>query len=126
MEKLGWLTLGRKIDSGNQSEAESMQRYGAALATTIGTGSLQTRVANAVGLDEITVLPGAEQTAEGSGGIVQVGKRVSDRIYVMLEQRLSTAENVFKVNYQLTREWSVRLESGNTDALDIFYTISWD
>ncbi len=126
MEKLGWLTLGRKIDTGNQTEAESMQRYGAALATTIGTGSLQSRMANAVGLDEITVLPGADQTAQGSGGIVQVGKRVSDRIYVMLEQRLSTAENVFKVNYQLTRAWSVRLESGDTDALDIFYTISWD
>jgi translocation and assembly module TamB len=124
MEKLSWLTLGRKLDTANQSETEQMQRYGAALATTIGTGSFQARVARAVGLDEITVLPGTD--ASGEGGIVQLGKRVGDRIYLILEQRLSTAENIFKVNYQLTRNWSLRLESGETDALDIFYTLSFD
>jgi translocation and assembly module TamB len=77
-----------------------------------------------VGLDEITVLPGTD--ASGEGGIVQLGKRVSDRVYLILEQRLSTAENIFKVNYQLSRDWSLRLESGETDALDIFYTLSFD
>jgi translocation and assembly module TamB len=124
MEKLSWLTLGRKLDTTSQSESQQMQRYGAALATTIGTGSFQARMARAVGLDEISVQPGTD--ASGEGGIVQLGKRVSDRIYLILEQRLSTAENIFKVNYQLTRNWSVRLESGQTDALDIFYTLSFD
>jgi translocation and assembly module TamB len=124
MEKLSWLTLGRKLDTTNQSETEQMQRYGAALATTVGTGAFQARMARAVGLDEITVLPGTD--ASGEGGIVQLGKRVSDRVYLILEQRLSTAENIFKVNYQLSRDWSLRLESGETDALDIFYTLSFD
>jgi translocation and assembly module TamB len=124
MEKLSWLTLGRRLDTANQSETEAMQRYGAALATTVGTGTFQSRVAQAVGLDEITVLPGTDPSTEG--GVVQLGKRVGDRIYLILEQRLSTAENIFKINYQLTRDWSVRLESGETDALDVFYTISWD
>jgi translocation and assembly module TamB len=124
MEKLSWLTLGRRLDTANQSETEAMQRYGAALATTIGTGTFQSRVAQAVGLDEISVLPGTDPATEG--GVVQLGKRVGDRIYLILEQRLSTAENIFKINYQLTRDWSVRLESGETDALDVFYTISFD
>jgi translocation and assembly module TamB len=122
-EKLAWLTLGRKLDTTNQSESEAMQRYGAALAATIGTGAFQSKVARAVGLDEISVLPGTD--ASGSG-VVQLGKRVGDRIYVILEQRLATAENIFKINYQLTRDWSVRLESGKTDAVDLFYTISFD
>jgi translocation and assembly module TamB len=123
-EKLAWLTLGRKLDTTNQSEAEAMQRYGAALAATIGTGSFQSKVARAVGLDEISVLPSTD--ASGAGGVVQLGKRVGDRIYVILEQRLATAENIFKINYQLTRDWSVRLESGKTDAVDLFYTMSFD
>jgi translocation and assembly module TamB len=123
-EKLAWLTLGRKLDTTNQSETETMQRYGAALATTIGTGSFQSKVARAVGLDEITVMPGTDASTEG--GIVQLGKRVGDDIYVILEQRLSTAENILKVNYQLTRDWAVRLESGTTDALDLFYTFTFD
>jgi translocation and assembly module TamB len=124
MEKLSWLTLGRRLDTASQSETEAMQRYGAALATTIGTGTFQSRIAQAVGLDEITVLPGTDAATDG--GVVQLGKRVGDRIYLILEQRLSTAENIFKINYQLTRDWSVRLESGETDALDLFYTISFD
>jgi translocation and assembly module TamB len=124
MEKLSWLTLGRKLDTGNQSETQTMQRYGAALATTIGTGSFQSKVARAVGLDEITVLPGTDGSSQG--GVVQLGKSVGDRIYLMLEQRMSTAENIFKVNYRLTRDWSLRLESGDTDAVDLFYTISFD
>jgi translocation and assembly module TamB len=124
MEKLSWLTLGRKLDTSSQSETEAMQRYGAALATTIGTGSFQSKVAHAVGLDEITVLPGTGGSSEG--GVVQLGKSVGNRIYLILEQRMSTAENIFKVNYRLSRDWSLRLESGDTDALDLFYTITFD
>jgi len=124
MEKLAWLTLGRRVESGSQSDTETLQRYAAAMAATIGTGNFQGQVARAVGLDEIVILPGTDPTTEG--GVVQIGKRISDRIYVVLEQRLSTAQNVVRVNYQLARDWSLRLESGETDAVDVFYSLSFD
>jgi translocation and assembly module TamB len=81
-------------------------------------------VAQALGLDEISIVPGTD--AASAGGLIQVGKRLSDRIYVLLEQRLSTAGNAVKVNYQFARDWSLRLESGETDAVDVFYTFSFD
>lgn len=124
MEKLAWLTLGRPIQSGNQADTESLQRYAAAMAASLGTGNFQAQVARAVGLDEIVVMPGTDPSSEG--GIIQVGKRIGDRIYVVLEQRLSTAQNVLRVNYQLARDWSLRLESGETDAVDVFYSLSFD
>jgi translocation and assembly module TamB len=125
VEKLAWLTLGRPIEAGNQSDAQTLQRYAAVLATAVGTGSFQSRVAQRVGLDEVTLTPSME--AEAPGGVLTLGKRLSDRIYVMFEQNLSAAESVFKLNYQLSRRWSVRTESGTqTDAVDLFYTWSFD
>jgi len=124
MEKLAWLTLGRPIQAGSQSDTETLQRYAAAMAATVGTGNFQSQVAKAVGLDEIVVLPGTDPATDG--GVIQVGKRIGDRIYVVLEQRLSTAQNVLRVNYQLARDWSLRLESGETDAVDLFYSLSFD
>jgi len=123
-EKLAWLTLGRKLEPGSQSDTETLQRYAAAMAATVGTGNFQGQVAKAVGLDEIVILPGIDPTTEG--GVIQIGKRIGDRIYVMLEQRLSTTQNVLRVNYRLARDWSLRLESGETDAVDVFYSLSFD
>jgi translocation and assembly module TamB len=125
VEKLAWLTLGRPVEAGNQSDAQTLQRYAAVLATAVGTGSFQSRIAQQVGLDEISFSPSMQ--AEAPGGFLTLGKRLSDRVYVMFEQNLSAAESVFKLNYQLSRRWSVRTESGTqTDAVDLFYTWSFD
>lgn len=124
MEKLSWITLGRRNDSASQSDTQALQRYAAALAATLGTGSIQSKAAEALGLDEISISPGID--GNSAGGVIQVGKRLGDRIYVLLEQRLSTAGNVVKINYQFARDWSLRLESGETDAVDLFYTFSFD
>ena len=123
VEKLAWLTLGRPLESGNRSDAETMQRYALVLATAVGTGSLQSRVAQAVGLDEITYSPSLENK---EAGVLILGKRLSDRIYILFEQNLGTAQNAFKVSYQMTPRWSLRTETGVTDALDVFYTWSFD
>ena len=124
LEKLAWLTLGRPLDPTSRADNAALQNYAAALAATLGTGNFQAQVAKAVGLDEIAVLPGTDPASEG--GVVQIGKRIGERIYVVFEQRLSTAHNVLRVNYQLARDWSLRLESGETDAVDLFYTLSFD
>lgn len=124
MEKLSWITLGRRNDTASQSDTQALQRYAAALAATLGTGSIQSKAAEALGLDEISISPGMD--GNSASGVIQVGKRLGDRIYVLIEQRLSTAGNVVKVNYQFARDWSLRLESGETDAVDLFYTFSFD
>ena len=54
------------------------------------------------------------------------GKRIGNRIYRTYEKSLSTAEDLVRVSYQLTRNWSVRTESSTTDAVDLLYTLSFD
>jgi translocation and assembly module TamB len=123
-EKLSWLVLGRGVEGAGTSDAEKLQTAAMALAAGLGTAPLQQQLARAVGLDEIRFAPAG--SAGQPSGVVAVGKRVSDRIYLTYEHSLSAATNIVRVSYQLTRNWSVRTEAGTAGAVDIFYTLSFD
>jgi translocation and assembly module TamB len=130
-EKLSWLLLGRKVDANNRTDAQALQSSAALLLADVGTSPLQKRIARGLGLDELG-FSAADSTTTGtgttggSGGVVTLGKRISDRIYVLFEGGLGTAASVIKVNYQISRRWSLRTESGRIDAVDVFYSFSWD
>lgn len=122
-EKLSWLVLGRAVESGSTQDAQALQSSAMALAAGLGTSPLQQQLASAVGLDELRVGVSDDAT---QGGVVAIGKRVSDKIYVTSEQSLSTATNTLRISYQLSQRWSLRTESGVTDAIDLFFTLSFD
>lgn len=121
-EKLSWLVLGRKVETSSETDAEKLQGAATALAAGLGTLPLQKQLASAVGLDELGFRPGDAS----QGGVLAVGKRLSDKVYVTHEYSINTATNTLRVSYQLSRRISLRTESGVTDAVDIFYTISFD
>lgn len=122
-EKLSWLVLGRRVESGDTGDAQQLQSSAAALAAGLGTAPLQQQLARAVGVDELRVAPATDGT---EGGVVTVGKRISDRIYVSNERSLATATDTLRVSYQLSKRWAIRTESGPTDAVDLFFTIFFD
>ncbi len=122
-EKLSWLVLWRRVESGATADAHALQASAVAMAAGLGTSPLQQQLARAVGVDEITYAPSTDGT---QGGVVAVGKRLSDKVYVSTQYGLSTASNTLRISYQLSRYWSVRTESGTTDAVDLFFTVSFD
>jgi translocation and assembly module TamB len=122
-EKLAWLVLGRKVDAGSRTDTQALQSSAALLLADMGTSPLQKRLAQELGLDEISI---SAAEAGGTGGVVTLAKRISDRIYVIVESGLGSAGTAIKVNYQLSRRWSLRTESGHSEAVDLFYTLSWD
>jgi translocation and assembly module TamB len=121
--KLAWLVLGREAESGSAQDTNTMQSSAMAMAAGLGTSPLQQQLARAVGLDEITFIPGSSGS---EGSVVAVGKQISDKIYLTQEFSTNAAANTFRVSYQLTRRWSLRSESGETDAVDLFFTFSFD
>ncbi|MBK8018277.1 MAG: translocation/assembly module TamB domain-containing protein [Betaproteobacteria bacterium] len=124
-EKLSWLVLGRPAAASGTPDAEQMQTAAVAMAAGLGTSPLQKQLARAVGLDEVRLASGTTSTGSATG-VVAAGKRIGKRIYLTYERSLSTAEELFRVSYQLTRNWSVRTESSVTDAVDLLYSISFD
>jgi translocation and assembly module TamB len=121
-DKLAWLVLGREAESGSSQDSRALQGSAMALAAGLGTSPLQQQLARAVGLDEITFIPGSN----GSQGVVAIGKQISDKLYLTQEFSANAAGNTFRVSYQLTRHWSLRSESGETEAVDLFFTFSFD
>ncbi|HZR68985.1 MAG TPA: translocation/assembly module TamB domain-containing protein [Burkholderiales bacterium] len=122
-EKLSWLVLGRAPDDATKADLALLQAAAGALLPRGSSVPLTRRIARTVGLDEIT-LRGNSELAER---VVALGKRVSDRLYVSYEQAVgATAANLVKLDYTLSRRWSVRAETGTITGLGLFYRYSWD
>jgi autotransporter translocation and assembly factor TamB len=55
-----------------------------------------------------------------------LGKRLAEKIYVTYEYSVSKATSAFMINYQLSQRWSIRTSAGTGDAVDLFYSLSFD
>lgn len=121
-EKISWLVLGHGLEGSSKSELGVMSAAAAALLATGESVTLQSRIAQSAGLDEFGL--------SGSGTLestaVTMGKRLSSRVYLSYEQSVVGASNLVKINYMLTEQWSVRTQSGTDNAVDLFYTLSFD
>jgi translocation and assembly module TamB len=124
-EKMAWLVLGHKADTKNHSDTQALQSSAALLLAGAGTSTQQNKIAHSLGLDEVNMTP-SESTTGGTTAVVSAAKRISDRVYVTFEQSLDAATKVVRVNYQLSRRWTLRTETGTTDAVGVFYSLSFD
>jgi translocation and assembly module TamB len=124
-EKLAWLVLGRSAANGG---AESAVLQQAALALLGGNGkSLSGSLAEALGLDELSVRGGASNT-DGSttGATVTLGKRVSRNFYVAYERSLAGTLGTFYIFYDLSRRFTLRAQTGEQSAVDLIFTLRYD
>jgi translocation and assembly module TamB len=124
-EKAAWLVLGHKVDSKNHGDVQALQSSAAVLMAGAGTSSQQAKIARGLGLDEMSMTPSTSATG-GTTAVVTVAKRISDNVYVTFEQSLDAASKVMRVNYQLSRRWTLRTETGTSEAVGLFYSLSFD
>lgn len=121
-EKISWLVLGHGLEGSSKNELGLMSAAAAALLATGESVTLQSQIAQAAGLDEF----GLSGTGTLASTAVTMGKRLSSRAYLSYEQSVVGASNLVKVNYMLSDHWSVRTQSGTDNAVDLFYTLSFD
>jgi translocation and assembly module TamB len=124
-EKLAWLVLGRAASAGG-TEAALLQQAALGL---IGKRDAQNRpsLANALGLDEIT-LRGAATQADGSSSSagLGLGKRLSSNVYALYESGLGGALGTLFLFYDLSQKLTLRAQAGAQTALDLIYKLSFD
>ena len=124
-EKLAWLVLGRPA-SGAGAEAAVLQQ--AALALLAGRdGRLDGGLANALGLDELSIA-GSATNADGSAAsaALTLGKRLSNNLYLSYERSLAGALGTVSIFYDVSRRLTVRARAGEENALDLIFTIQYD
>ncbi|HSH87916.1 MAG TPA: translocation/assembly module TamB domain-containing protein [Methylophilus sp.] len=119
--KISLLVLGQPMSAVGSSDMAMLSVAASALLSQGDSVSLQTRIAQTIGLDSIDV--------RGSGPTnyaVSVGKRINNRLVVGYEKSIVGLLNVGKLTYQLTNRISIETRTGSDNALDIFYGFSFD
>ncbi|MEN3365723.1 MAG: translocation and assembly module TamB [Burkholderiales bacterium] len=124
-EKLSWLVLGHGLETAGQGDLSKLQSSAGALLSQGAAAGVESQIARAFGLDQLSV--GSTTNQEGlEQRIVTVGKQISSRLYVSVEQGLQTASSVLHMRYLLTPKLTVEAEAGTRSALSLFYNITFD
>jgi translocation and assembly module TamB len=121
-EKLAWLTLGHGLQDSTGADLALLQTAASAL---IGAGNavpITQRIANRIGLDELSLKGGGEAGSQ----VAAVGKRLSSRLYLEYQLGLAAASSVLRLSYTLTRSLSLRLDAGYNSGFGIYFTRSYD
>jgi len=122
-ERLSWLVLGRAPSDATKADLGMLQAAAGALLARGDSLPLDRQIARAFGLDEVSF----RGSGEVQDRVVAFGKRLSDRLYVSYEQGLgAVVSNLVKLDYSLSRHWSLRAETGTSSGAGLFYRFSWD
>jgi translocation and assembly module TamB len=122
-EKLSWIVLGRVPDAGGTDSSLLLAAAGAILGGQ--SKGITGQLAQALGVDELA-LRQAKSGDPLTSQILTLGKRLSARAFLSYEHGLSAAAGVMKLSYTLTPRVSLITRAGADNALDVFYTFSFD
>ena len=117
--------LGRAAAAGG---AESALLQQAALALWSGKGGAAPWT-SVVGLDEVSLGEASSTNPDGSSATattVKFGKRLSRDFYVAYERSLAGTLGTFYLFYDLSRQLTLRGQSGQQKAADLIYTLRFD
>jgi translocation and assembly module TamB len=125
-EKLSWLLTGGPPGSATQGEALALQAAQAALAGRDGK-TLTQRFAQNLGLDDISLGNRGSGRSDDplTGQVVTIGKRLTDRLAVAYEQGLEFADNVLRLEYTLSRYFTVSAYAGTTSGVELRFRRNW-
>ncbi|MBL8524803.1 MAG: translocation/assembly module TamB domain-containing protein [Betaproteobacteria bacterium] len=121
-EKLSWLVLGRGLESSSKADFSLLSAAASGLLGSSQGASLQSKIANTLGVDEIGITP----AAAGQDSFLSVGKRISSKLYATYEQGLGKVSNIIKIRYVISPRWSLQAQAGTESAADVLYTIAFD
>ena len=124
-EKLAWLVLGRSAN-GPGGDLAILQQAALSLMGRNGQ-PLDGGLAKALGLDDLSYRA-ASVASDGSvtTAAVNLGKRLSSRLYVEYGHSLAGAVGTVTVLYDLSKALTLRAKAGDTNVLELVYTRRYD
>ncbi len=124
-DKLSWLMFGYGADSasaGQQSQLSGGALGGAALGM-IG-GRVGKNIVQHFGFDEFSIGPSTAGLNDQQ--VVSIGRSVTEKISVGYEQSLTSASNVVKLTWALSRRWSLIARGGSINGLSVLFNRRFD
>ncbi len=118
-EKLSWLMFGH----GSESAALGQQQAASAALGLLGNAGTK-RLAQGIGLDTFSI--GSSESGLNEQQVVNLGKAISEKLYLGYEQSLAGAAGIAKLTWQLSRRWSVIVRAGTINSLDVLFNRRYD
>ncbi|NOS96985.1 MAG: hypothetical protein HOP25_00745 [Methylotenera sp.] len=119
-EKLSWLVLGHGMDQTTKNDYGVLSLAAGVLLSQGQSVPLQTQLARAAGLDELSFSGG-----DATNASFVFGKRLSSRLYLSYAKSISGLLDVARLTFNITQAWSIRAEAGTESAVDVLYTFSF-
>jgi len=121
-ERLGWLVLGYDPQTAGAAQLAVLQAAALTLNRNQNT-PIQRQLAEGLGLDHF----GFTRAHDGAIGVLALGKRITERLSVRLEQSIGgTAASILKVDYLLSPRWRFEGSAGAQNAADILFSWRFD
>ncbi len=121
-DKLSWLVLGRAPEGLAGSDTALLQAAAMALLAGEGDGP-GSELARLNPLDRLSMRQ-TEGTVRDT--ILSVGKQVSQRWYIGYERSLSQTAGNWQLIYRLAQRFTVRLQAGIDNSIDLIWSWRWD
>jgi translocation and assembly module TamB len=118
-EKLSWLVFGHG-GSGGSAGPGAAQSAAFGLLNKFGG----TSIASKVGLDKFSV--GSSEFGKSGAQVVNLGKEISNKLFIGFEQGLSGASSAVKLTYELSQHWSLVVRGGAVTGVDVLYSRRFD
>lgn len=119
--KIALLVLGQPMAAVGSNELGLLSVAAGALLSNGDSVPLQTKIAQTIGLDQIDV-----RGSNATNYAVSVGKRINAKLTVGYEKSMVGLLNVGKLTYQLTKRIAIETRTGSDNALDVFYSFSFN
>lgn len=118
-EKLSWLVLGHGMGQTSKNDYGILSLAAGVILSQGQSVPLQTQLARAAGLDELSFSGGDATSAS-----VVFGKRLTSQLYLSYVKSISGLLDVARLTFNISPQWSIRGEAGTESAVDMLYTFS--
>jgi translocation and assembly module TamB len=123
-DALSYLLFGRPVSGNNAGmgteETSTLQTAALTLGLQQALPVVQ-RFGNTLGLDELTV-----QSTETDAGALMAGKYLSPRVYIRYSYGLFNRIGGFLLRFRVNDRLSIETRSGDSESMDLFYTVEKD
>ena len=119
-EKLSWLLLGHGTNQAGKNDFAMLSLAAGVVLSDNNSLPLQTKLARAAGLDELSFGGADAETAS-----LTFGKRLSSRLYLSYQKSVSGLLDVARLTFNITPRWALQAETGTESAVDALYTFSF-
>jgi translocation and assembly module TamB len=117
-DALAYVLFGRRIDYGSQSQ-QALVTDAANVLSLTGGSYVASTLAGQLGIDEAAVV--SEGAFEDASLIL--GTYLSPRLYVNYGVGIRDPSSTLRIQYYLTRKWTLQAETGSESRAGILYTV---